>query len=402
MTRLFEGTRRFAADLAEGFRGYAGRYLLAAFAVTMGIMTFAMLVLIIAGVQTRVDQITAEFGADVVSIVREESLSGMRQGLSMDQVDMIRDNYPAMSVAPLRTYQATTLDSPDPVSVIATGPDLVEIRGWTVREGRNLDERDLLGKARVLVASRRMRDDAGWHTGRIVFIDSEPFFVIGMVDPDGLREGSGSRPAGVASGERFALIPWSSAMVWRGERHDIGRRLERILLKGRAEAGEVVESIQNLFAGPDADPGRVSWVTARQLVADLERLRKTVLLGVGSIAGLCLLLGGTTLMSLMVLNVRERIPEIGLRLSLGARRYQISTLFVVEAMLVTAVAGVAGTLLAHAMAGAFGSRLPVSIEPGLSSTLLPAALALVLGALFSWWPARIASRITPSEAIRSD
>lgn len=387
---------RFGRDVLESLNAHTGRYALAAFAVTVGVMAFALLVLIVGGLETQVEEITGEFGADVLSVEREDPLEGSVRGLSVGHADVISANYPGWRVAPMRRYRSRALGSDQPVDIIATSPELAGIRNWRILEGRNLDTRDVEEKARVIVASRRLRDIEGWQVGRIVYVDDEPFFVAGVLDADAARLGDES------IGARFALIPWSTAPSWQGERRDIGHRVERILVQGDGDVDDTLAAARGLITQPEMDAGSLGWVTVGKLVAGIERLQRTVGLSVGAISLLCLLLGGTTLMSLMVLNVRERIPEIGLRLSLGARRKQVSALFVVEALVVTVFAGVTGTMLAHLLAGYLEGRLPVPLTPGWSSVLAPTFVAVLIGTIFSWWPARLAARTTPSEAIRAD
>lgn len=392
---------RMVTDLLEGFRAHAGRYALAAFSIAIGIMAFSLLLLIVSGLQSRIATVTAEFGADVVSIVREMPLTSVQPGLTMHHVEGIRANFPELNVAPLRLMTATAVSLRDPLTVIATGPELVRIRDWNILEGRNLDNIDIRAKARVLLASRYLSEVEGFRAGRIVIVGQQPFFVIGVVDAQSVPVSSQGGTGLSVTGERFVLIPWSTAPAWQGERDDIGRRMEQVLVRGSGDASALVSDLQRLFAQPGFEVGSVSWVTAQRLVADIERLQRTIMLSVGAIALLCLLLGGTTLMSLMVLNVRERLDEIGLRISLGARRSQISLLFVIEALLVTLLSGVVGTIAAHAMAGLIGERLPVTLESSWLSIAAPTAVAVVLGSIFSWWPARIAARVSPAEAIRS-
>ena len=226
------GTARLVTDLAEGFRGHAGRYFLAAFAVSVGIMAFALLVLIVNGLDQRVREITDEFGADVVSIVREDPLTGRRQGLSMKHVEAIRANFPHLAVAPLRFDESRPLGGGDPVTVVATSPDLVGIRGWSIRQGRNLDVADVRDSSRVLLASRSLDETEGWSAGRIVVLDDTPFFIAGVVNLQAPRVDIGETRTLSALGERFALAPWSAVPSWQGRRGDAARRVDQLLVRG--------------------------------------------------------------------------------------------------------------------------------------------------------------------------
>ena len=107
-------------------------------------------------------------------------------------------------------------------------------------------------------------------------------------------------------------------------------------------------------------------------------------------------------MSLMIANVRARVVEIGLRRALGATARDIVALFVVEACVVTAVAGLAGVAGSHILLLLARSSFSVPVTLGYASTILPLLAALVLGAAFAYWPARIAAAIAPSEALRND
>ena len=70
--------------------------------------------------------------------------------------------------------------------------------------------------------------------------------------------------------------------------------------------------------------------------------------------------------------------------------------------MITLIAGLLGTLIAHILLGITADTLPVPTSPGWSSVLMPPLVAILLGALLSYWPARLAAQITPSEALRDE
>jgi putative ABC transport system permease protein len=174
----------------------------------------------------------------------------------------------------------------------------------------------------------------------------------------------------------------------------------------RAPSASAFESTlaraQRVLAQPDQRVVGLSWITPESLLQRLRRWQKMVGLAAGSIALLCLILGGTTLMSLMVANVRDRVVEIGLRRSLGASRGDVAALFVIEGCLVTGGAGLVGSTLTWLILWLVQPRLPVSLHLGASTVLVPLGVAFALGLIFSYGPALAAARIAPSEALRSD
>jgi putative ABC transport system permease protein len=198
------------------------------------------------------------------------------------------------------------------------------------------------------------------------------------------------------------FVPLSVPPYWENSERE--SRLTALFIRVPESSGmpALVARAQRLLAQPDMEAGGVSWITPELMVQRIRRIQDTIKLTAGSIAVLCLVLGGTTLMSLMVANVRDRVTEIGLRRSLGATARDVASLFVIEGCLVTAVAAVGGSLATHLALRLAGDRLPVPLALGPASLLAPVAIAILLGMAFSYWPARSAARIAPAEALRNE
>ncbi len=109
-----------------------------------------------------------------------------------------------------------------------------------------------------------------------------------------------------------------------------------------------------------------------------------------------------TLAGLLLTGVRERIPEIGLRRALGARRRDIAGLFVTEALVLTVTAGLAGWVAGELTLRWLGSRFPLPFHLGWQTRGLPLLLAAGLALLCSIGPAVFAARLPPAEALRND
>ena len=122
----------------------------------------------------------------------------------------------------------------------------------------------------------------------------------------------------------------------------------------------------------------------------------------GSVVALALLLAGTTLMSLMLTNVRSSVTEIGLRRALGASRRDIISMFLMEACLINGIAAVVAIAGTYLLLLIGRNALPVPISTGSGTLIIPLVVAFILSITFSYWPAKKAARITPSEALRNE
>ncbi len=122
----------------------------------------------------------------------------------------------------------------------------------------------------------------------------------------------------------------------------------------------------------------------------------------GAIAGVSLLVGGIGIMNIMLVSVTERTREIGIRLAIGARGFEVLTQFLVEAALLSIFGGFFGVAL-----GLGGSWL-VTRELAMPFALVPSIIGIafvfsaVVGIVFGWWPARKAARLNPIEALRHE
>jgi putative ABC transport system permease protein len=141
-------------------------------------------------------------------------------------------------------------------------------------------------------------------------------------------------------------------------------------------------------------------VTLAELSMTLERSSRTMMALLVSVALVSLVVGGIGIGNVMLLSVTERTREIGVRLSVGARARDVGAQFFLEALLLGAVGGVAGVLL-----GVAGSRIvsesfgwTTSISPGV--VIVSYAVAIAIGLVAGFFPARRAARLDPIEALR--
>jgi putative ABC transport system permease protein len=169
-----------------------------------------------------------------------------------------------------------------------------------------------------------------------------------------------------------------------------------------AQAMDQVEQVlrveRRLKANDDND---FSLSTADSIIQQFDQ----VVAGIGiitiAISGVGLLVGGIGVMNIMLVSVRERTREIGVRKALGARNLDITVQFLIEAMTLTGIGGVIGIVFAAAIGlliSVLVPDLPTSIPFWAVSTAF--TLSVLIGLLFGVWPATRAARLDPIEALR--
>jgi putative ABC transport system permease protein len=269
--------------------------------------------------------------------------------------------------------------------------------------GRFIDAVDVRYGERHAVISRALSRLQGWEVGRTVRLEDIPFTIVGIVDAEGSAMQSENVSETLRLGERTVFVP-RTAMGAGSDPNAARDEVSAILVRAPAGADLAthVAAAGRVLSAGGGGAGDYAWITPDTILRGVRRLQAAIGWTVGSVAALCLILGGTTLMSLMVANVRDRVTEIGLRRALGARPADIARLFVLEGCLITGAAAVIGISATHAVLWAGGGRLPVPLRLDWVTVAVPLLFSAGIGGLFSYWPARLAAHISPADALRAE
>jgi macrolide transport system ATP-binding/permease protein len=127
---------------------------------------------------------------------------------------------------------------------------------------------------------------------------------------------------------------------------------------------------------------------------------KTMSMLLGSVAAISLIVGGIGIMNIMLVSVKERTKEIGLRKSIGARRIDILTQFLIESALMTFSGGITGIILGSGISAILSLTAGWAVKISLFSILLSSGFSILVGVCFGFYPAVQASRLNPIEALR--
>ena len=152
----------------------------------------------------------------------------------------------------------------------------------------------------------------------------------------------------------------------------------------------------------ESDENNFSVLDTRQLAATLSSTTAVMTMLLGAVAAVSLLVGGIGIMNIMLVSVTERTREIGIRLAIGALEREVLLQFLIEAVVLAALGGAIGVVLATAASLAITGLMgvPYLFDPAIN--LLSFAFAALIGVVFGYFPARRAARLDPIEALRHE
>jgi len=374
------------------------RTLLTMLGIIIGVAAVVTVVALGKGAQAQVESQINELGASTLDIFPGADFGDPRSGeietLVVDDADHLAALSYVDSVSPNLSGSVAALQGNRRANtqVLGVGADLPRVRGLRLKAGRFFTDAEVEAHRAVGVVDQKAAKAlfSGNPIGGTVLLGGMPVEVIGVVGPNAFA--GGATPT--------VYVPYTSA----SSRLLGSQRLESITVRVRddvpttaAEASLGAE-LQRLHGRRDffiynADQIRKAVMKSSQTMAAL----------VSAIAAVALVVGGVGVMNIMLVSVKERVREIGVRLAVGAGQGDILRQFLIEAVLICLFGGVLGVLFALAV-GALSSLLslgvPFLFTPGPVLAALACSSAIGLG--FGYFPARSAAQLDPIQALAAE
>jgi putative ABC transport system permease protein len=374
--------------------------------VIIGVASVVALVGVAQGTTANITTRLSSLGTNLLTVNPGAARTGLTPGaagsaasLTLDDATAIASLPSVAAVAPeVSTQRLVEVgDESSMTTIIGTTADYPSVRAYAIAAGSFLTDPMVELELRTAVLGAATADALGLtpsDLGATVRIDGVPFTVVGVLEAKG---GSGFQ-----NPDDQVFVPVSVV-----QRQFVGGDSVRTVGVSVAEADQIEGAKDALtqllrtrhgLASTASDDFQV--FDQAQLLETASAISGTLTLLLGGIASISLLVGGIGIMNIMLVSVRERTREIGIRKAIGARARDILAQFLVEALTISVLGGVVGIVLGIG-ASAVIARLagwPVVISP--ATVVVAVAFSLVVGIVFGVWPARQAARLDPIVALR--
>ncbi len=389
------------------------RTALTALGVIIGVGAVVTMMAIGAGAQARVAEQIRSLGSNLIIVLSGSITSGgVRLGsgslltITEDDARAIqRDVRSVEAAAPTMRGGAQVVFGNRNWSTALQGvtPEYFQARDWVAVSGRLLTADDVDAASKVVVLGQTVAENLFGGTDPIdqtVRIKAVPFTVVGVL----ARKGQSTRGE---DQDDTLLIPLSTAKkkvlgVSQANARAVGSILVKVTDAGRmAEAeAQIRDLLRERHRLQPHEEDDFAIRNLSEILASQEAASRVLSLLLAAVAAVSLVVGGIGIMNIMLVSVTERTREIGLRRAIGARRRDILSQFLFEAVFVSLAGGLIGIAVGIIGSYAIGYVFQWSVLVSWSAVLPAFLFAAAVGVFFGYYPARKASRLKPIEALR--
>ena len=290
-------------------------------------------------------------------------------------------------------------DANTTTTVLGTTADYPLVRSYEIWQGSGLTDLSVDQALRLAVIGATTADDLGLDASSVgteIKIGGLPFVVAGI-----LQEKGGS---GFQDPDDQVLVPVTTL-----QKYFSGSDAVRTIAVSAVTAdaideaqAAITERLRSEHELGVADEDDFQILDQAQLLETASAVSDTLTLMLAGIASISLIVGGIGIMNIMLVSVRERTREIGIRKSIGARSRDILAQFLVESVTLSLVGGLVGVVFGVAATFAVSTFADWRVSLDLATIAIAVGFSVAIGVIFGVWPARQAARLDPISALRHE
>ena len=387
------------------------RSILTSLGIIIGVSSVITMISIGSGARIEVEQQIERFGSNNL-IVRSQSSSnrGVSMGansvntLTLKDMEALKEELPAIKAIAPRVSLSTQIVANGNnwlATVTGTTNDYFDLGNWKFENGRSFEEEELASGSRVAIIGKTVQKnlfDTDSPIDEVIRINKVPFTVIGLLDAKG-----GTAWADL---DDTVIVPLKTAkqrLVAKKFPGDqirsmtINVRSSDLLFKTEKDVDTVMRKLHKISA--NGNPDFVIRNYAQFLNARQESSRVMSIL-LATVAGISLIVGGIGIMNIMLVTVTERTKEIGVCMSVGAKKRDILLQFLIESLMISLIGGLIGIALGLGVIFGVSEYFKWKMSLDYISIVLSFVFSSSIGIIFGFYPARKAANLNPIDALR--
>ena len=350
----------------------------------------------------------ASLGLNVITVVPGARTSGGAFGAagttqSLTPQDVIAlENIPHVTaISPIISLNAQVVYGKQNWNTRIQGVNTAfqDIQGWQMADGVWFSDADVSGGRPVAIlgqtVAHNLFDATGTEpVGQTIRIRDQEFHVIGVLQAKG----------GGFNADDVVFVPFNTALT----RLKNTTYVDQILVQvdSSDNVNQVQQDIKTILERrhqiPSGGLDDFTAISSTQILQTAQQFTQILTFLLVGIAAISLTVGGIGIMNIMIVSVTERTREIGIRMSIGARRSDIRNQFLIEALVLSLFGGVIGMLMGFLLGLLITSATGLPFVITAVSLLLPFIICSIIGIVFGLYPAIRASRLDPIVALRSE
>ena len=387
------------------------RSILTSLGIIIGVSSVITMMSIGSAAKEEVTGLIDKFGSNnLILRAQTSSRGGVSMGsnsgntLDLDDMEALIDELPAIiAIAPEVSLSTQVIANNNNwlSSVSGSTNDYFLMGNWSFDAGRRFDDDELSSGSRVAIIGKTVEKKLFENMdpiGEMIRINKVPFTIIGTLEEKG---GSAWRDL-----DDTIVVPLKAAKQRLVGNKFPGNKIRSMTIKVKnsdlvsqteIDIDRVMRQQHKLSANASPDfvvRNYAQFLNARQESANVM----SILLA--TVAAISLLVGGIGIMNIMLVTVTERTKEIGICMSIGAKKSDILYQFLIESLLISLIGGVIGVLIGLALIFGISEYFDWKMNIDLSSIILAFSFSSIIGILFGFYPARKASNLNPIDALR--